>query len=310
MSIRPLDLLDLPIIARYRNAALTLDSVRALTRGHPLGTAGFLAYFNPARHVYSAIANGSGSKILGGIIHRRGDTFAKLLYLTPASQLDHPELPELIEHLSGEAGKWGTFHVIAELDETSQAFIALRKAGFSVYAWQRMWNVSHIMDAGSRADWKRVKSVDLPSIQNLYYQIVPPLMHPVEPAPKRAIGFVCANGLKCYASMTSGTQGILLTPLMHPEVTDVGERLAALVNGLPDRRGRQVYLCVRSYQAWLEPALEDLGAQAAARQAVMVKRLTRTVQEEQTVPAVPSSVRVQPSQVRRIDVDEQMNSLR
>jgi hypothetical protein len=304
MSIRPLDILDLPIIARYRNTALTLDSVRALTRGHPLGRAGVLTYFNPARHLYSAIVNGDGGRVLGGIIHRRGDTFAKLLYLAPASQLDHPELPELIEHLAEEAGRWGIFHVIAELDETSLAFTALRRAGFSVYAWQRMWDVSNITEAGSGSDWKRVKSVDLHSIQSLYHQIVPPLMHPVEPAPNRATGFVCANGLKCYASVTSGSQGILLTPLMHPEVTDVGERLAALVNGLSDRRGRHVYMCVRSYQTWLEPALEDLGALAAARQAVMVKRLTRLVQEEQTVPAVPSSVRVQPSQVRRIGADK------
>jgi hypothetical protein len=58
MSIRSLDLLDLPTIARYRNDVLTLDSARALTRGHPLGTMGLLAYINPARHLYAAIANG------------------------------------------------------------------------------------------------------------------------------------------------------------------------------------------------------------------------------------------------------------
>ena len=304
MSIRPLDLLDLPTIARYRSDALTLDSARALTRGHPLGAAGFLAYFNPARHLYSAIANGDGASILGGITHSRGETFSKLLYLTPVSQLTHPELPDLIEHLSAEAGKWGVFHVIAELDETSRAFYAIRKAGFSVYAWQRMWDISNITEADSKSGWRRTQSVDLPSIQSLYHQIVPPFLHPVEPAPKRALGFVCSDGSKCYVSVTSGAQGILLTPLIHPEMSDVGARLAALVQGLPDRRGRPVYLCVRSYQTWLEPALEDLGAQAAARQAVMVKRLTRLVQEEQPAQAVPSRVSVQPSRVSRIDADE------
>jgi hypothetical protein len=284
MSIRPLDLLDLPIIARYRNDALTLDSARTLTRGHPLGTAEFMAYFNPARHLYSAIANGNGDSILGGIIHTRGETFAKLLYLTPASQLNHPELPALIEHLAVEAGKWGAFHVIAEVDETSDAFDALRKAGFSVYAWQRM--------------------VNLPAIQSLYHQIVPPLLHPVEPAPNHAAGFVWADGMKCYASTTSGMYGIVLTPLIHPEIMDVSGKLAALVMSLPYKRNRPVYLAVRSYQAWLEPVLEDLGAKAAARQAVMVKRLTRLIQEGQTAPAVPAGVRVQTSQVSRAEIDE------
>lgn len=307
MSIRPLDILDLPIIARYRNAALTLDSARALTRGHPLDAVGFLSYFNPARHLYSAVANGDGNDILGGVIHKRGETFAKLLYLSPLSRLDHPELPELIEHLAEQAGKWGTFHVIAELDETSHVFTALRKSGFSVYAWQRMWNVSHITEASSGPLWRRARSVDLPAIQSLYHQIVPPLLHPVEPAPRHALGFVCADGMKCYASVTSGAQGILLAPLMHPEVTDVEPRLAALVNGLPDRRNRPVYMCVRSYQTWLEPALEDLGAQAAARQAVMVKRLTRMVAEEQPAPAVPSGVSIQPSRVSRAHADKRVD---
>jgi hypothetical protein len=58
---------------------------------------------------------------------------------------------------------------------------------------------------------------------------------------------------------------------------------------------------VRSYEAWLEPVLEDLGAKSAARQAVMVKHLTRLVKDEQTVRAnQPVGVTVQPSRVSRI----------
>jgi hypothetical protein len=81
MSIRSLDILDLPLIARYRNDALTLDSTRALTRGHPLGAAGLLAYINPARNMYSAVANGRGNTLLGGVIHSRGESYAKLLFV-------------------------------------------------------------------------------------------------------------------------------------------------------------------------------------------------------------------------------------
>lgn len=299
--IRSLDLLDLPYIARYRNDTLTLDSARALTRGHPLGAAGFLSYFNPARHLYAAVANGNGSSILGGVIHTRGDTFAKLLYLTPSSQLTHPELPSLLDHLSIEAGKWGAFHVLAEIDETSDAFILLRKAGFSVYAWQRMWDVSNLTDAGSGSSWKRSRSVDLPAIQSLYYQIAPALLHPIEPAPNRPRGLISGDGIKCYANMTSGAVGIMFTPLIHPEVSNVGERLVGLVKAIPDRRSRSVYFCVRSYQAWLEPVLEDLGAQATSRQAVMVKHLTHLVRDQETAPAVPSGATIQPSRVTRID---------
>jgi len=300
MSIRPLALLDLPYLYSFRDAAIGLDTARTLTRGNPLGAVGLFAYVNPARHIYSAIINGEGESVLGGIIHYRDDTFAKLLYIAPSSQLNHPGLPELIENLAAQAGTWGAFHVLAEVDERSDAFVALRKAGFSVYAWQRMWDVSEITEAGSGPDWIRVKSVHLPSVQSLYHQIVPPLLHPFEPQPKSPTGWMCNEGVKCYVSMVHGVYGIVLTPLIHPEATDVSKKLASLINNLPDRRNRPVYLCVRSYQAWLEPVLADLGAQGADRQAVMVKHLARLVKEEQTVPAVPSGARVQPSQVSRV----------
>jgi hypothetical protein len=306
MTIRSLDLLDLPIIARYRNDVLTLDSARALTRGHPLGTMGLLAYINPARHLYAAIANGGDVSLLGGVIHTRGETFAKLLYLAPSSHLNAPELPALIEHLVTQAGEWEAFHVMAEVERSSDVFPALRIAGFSVYAWQRLWDVSLIEKAVSaqQSGWRRIRSVDLPAVQNLYYQIVPPLLHPVEPAPNRVVGFVHSENLKCYANISAGMYGIVLTPLIHPDEQNVSEKISALVASLPDRRGRKVYLNVRSYQTWLEPVLTDLGAEGSARQAVMVKHLARLVKEGQPARAVPSRVSVQASNMSRMDVDE------
>ena len=307
MTIRPLDLLDIPIITRYRNDVLTLDSARALTRGHPLGAMGLLAYINPARHLYAAIANGGESALLGGVIHSRGDTFAKLLYLAPSSRLDDRQLPALIEHLAAQAGEWKAFHVMAEVDETSDVFPALRMAGFSVYAWQRLWDVSQLEKTESDlpvVGWRRVQSVDLPAVQSLHYQIVPQLLHPVEPAPNRVTGFVHSENMKCYASVTSGMYGIVLTPLIHPDEHHVSEKIAALVASLPDRSGRRVYLNVRSYQTWLEPVLEDLGAKASPRQAVMVKHLARLVKEGQLARTVPANVNVQPSRISRMDIDE------
>jgi len=312
MPIRPLAILDLPYLYSFREEAIGLDTARTLTRGNPLGAVGLFAYVNPARHIYSAIVNGEHESVLGGIIHSRDETFAKLLYIAPSSQLNHPDLPELIENLSAQAGTWGAFHVLAEVDETSDAFIALRKAGFSVYAWQRMWDVSDVTETNSdaRAErkakpevevWTRVKSVHVPSVQSLYHQIVPPLLQPVEPQPNNALGWMSNEGVKCYVGVTHGAYGIVLIPLIHPEATDVSAKLASLISNLPDRRNRPVYLCVRSYQAWLEPVLADLGAQGADRQAVMVKHLARLVKEGQPAHTVPKGASVQPSQMSRAE---------
>ena len=285
MKTRPLDILDLPTLARYRNQVVSLDAARLIMRGNPLGAEGFMSYFNPARHIYTGVAQENGTTLLGSVIHTSGDSFAKLVYLAPAQELTHPNLPALIEHLSAQAGKWGAFHVLAEVDETGDAFTALRKAGFSVYAWQRIWDVSHIIPSAPAEKWTRAQAVHLPAIQSLYYQIVPALLQPVQQTPKRASGFISTDEVKCYVSLARGNRGILLTPFIHPETSDVAEKLASLLSHISGRGDRPVYLCVYSYQAWLEPALEDLGGKASQRQAVMVKHLARLVKDEQTVSA-------------------------
>ena len=316
MSVHPIDLLDLPALYRYRSEAISLDTGRLLTRGNPLGAIGVMSYANPRRHIYSAVSKDEGETLVGGISQTNGDSFARLLYLAPASHMDHPELPSLIDHLSTQAGTWGALHVLAEVDELSPAFVPLRKAGFSVYAWQRIWDVTSLAaepagkEGGEPADangnskqrWRRVESVHLPAVQNLHHQIVPPLMQPVEPAPKRPGGFICNEGVRAYVSLATGMLGIVLYPLIHPDVGDVGTRLTGLICHLPNRGGRPVYVCVRSYQAWLEPVLVDLGAKPAERQAIMVKHVARLVKDEQAVLAKqPANVTVQASGMTRME---------
>jgi len=306
MTIRSLDLLDLPTLYRFRGEAVSFDTTRALTRGNPLGAAGMLAYVNPQRHIYSAVSVNEGATLLGGVIRTNGDTYARLLYLSPASSLAHPDLPAMIEHLSVAAASWGAFHVLAELDEDSIAFSALRRAGFSVYAGQRMWDVGALMGASGNTGWPRAKSINLLTIQNLHHQIVPPLLQPIEPAPRRAAGFICSEGGPCYASTSTGLNGVVVFPLIHPDTTDVAGKLSALIHCLPNRGGRPVYVCVRTYQAWLEHVLEDLGAKPGPQQVVMVKHMTRLVKEEQAVRArQPAGVSVQPSRVSRFEEKKQ-----
>lgn len=303
MSTRALDLLDLPTLHRYRNEALGFDATRAVTRGNPLGAMGLMAYIDPTRHMYAAISDdGNRPSLLGGVFQARGETFAKLLYLAPVSRLEDPALPALLENLAAEAGSWGAFQVIAEVDENCPAFPSLREAGFSVYAWQRMWDVSEFTGSEDAEGWQRASSIHLPGIQSLYQQIVPPLLQPVEQMPRQPAGFICSEDLKCYVSYSSGAYGIALHPLIHPEATRVRDKLFALVSQLPNRRNRRVYVCVRSYQAWLENVLADLGGSAGPRQAVMVKHLARLVKDEQAVRAQqPAGVSVQPSRVSRIE---------
>lgn len=298
MSIRPIELFDLPLVYRHRGELVGLDATRMLTRGNPLGAIGLLASINPARNVYAAIAGANHSSVLGAVMQTRGDTFARLLYLAPRRNLRHPELPVLLDALASQAGSWGAFHVLAEVDETGEAFVPLRNAGFSVYAWQRMWDVSNVHAASDKSTWQRMGATRPAAVQGLLQQIVPPLLHAVEPLPRDGIGWSSGDAATCFVVAKQGVHGTVLAPLIHPEATDVGARLAALISDFSGRGNRAVYVCVRSYQAWLEPVLADLGATAAARQAVMVKHLARPLLAEQPSKVVqPAGVSVQPSRV-------------
>lgn len=299
---RALELLDLPSLYRHRNEAVALDTTRLLTRGNPLAPSVLLGYLNPAGRVYSAVSQ-DGTALFGGVVYTNGGSLAKLLYLAPADELTHPELPGLVEHLVAAAGGRGAMHVLAEVDEGSDAYRALRQAGFAVYAWQRVWDMTPL-DGTTRGRWRAAAEADLASIQSLHHQMVPALLHPIEQPPQRAEGLVCcadgnhkaASPVRGYVEVTHGIQGIVLTPLIHPDATEVAEKLSTLPADVPERRSRPVYLCVRSYQAWLEPVLDDLGAVPADRQAVMVKHLAHLVKEEQPVKAAKPAVAVQPSQ--------------
>ena len=62
-------------------------------------------------------------------------------------------------------------------------------------------------------------------------------------------------------------------PFIHPDIQSVTDLVSDLFHNIPNRHSRPVYFCIRSYQSWLENALEDLQAEASPLQAVMVKHL-------------------------------------
>ena len=210
-----------------------------------------------------------------------------MTFLAPAEYVNQLAAA-LLDHLAAQAGEWGAFHLLAEVDEDSPVFRTLRNSGFAMYAWQRAWKLP-ILDAGSdQGSWRQADEMDWPAIQSLYGQIVPALLNPVEALPIQVAGLVCRpeGNLQAYITVKSGPAGVWIQPLIPPDSVCVSEQLTGLASGKTGWRPRNVYVCVRSYQAWLESVLEDLGAEAGPRQAVMVRRLAKTIKELQSVPAM------------------------
>jgi hypothetical protein len=284
MIVRSLDVLDLPLLSRYRRDMLSLDSARFLTRGNPLGAVALLSYLDPRRHIYTAVATENGSSLMGQVALREEETSARMTFLAPAENLNGLTLA-LLDHLVTEVGEWGAFHLLAEVDEDSPAFRFLRQAGFAMYAWQRIWKLPIPDPVNKQGNWRPAADTDWPAVQSLYGQIVPGLLHPLEVLPKQVMGMVCRpeGSLQAYVTVSRGPNGIWIQPIVPPDSDCVAEQLSGLASVMSDGRERPIYLCVRSYQAWLESVLEDLGAQAGPQQAVMVRRLAKVQRVEEKV---------------------------
>jgi hypothetical protein len=284
MIVRSLDVLDLPLLPRYRRDLLPLDSARLLTRGNPLGAAAMLAYLDPRRHIYTAMASNNGDSLMGQVTLREDESSARLAFLAPAQNLAVLSLP-MMDHMAVQVGEWGGLHLLAEVEEESPAYREMRLAGFATYAWQRVWKLPARGLTDKREYWRPAQGVDWPAVQSLYGQIVPALLSPVEGLPRQVIGLVCRHdgSMQAYVTIRSGPKGVWIQPIVHPDSDCVTEQLIELSGAMSNGHDKPIYVCVRSYQAWLEAVLEDLGAEAGPRQAVMVRRLAKVQRLEEKV---------------------------
>jgi hypothetical protein len=284
MTVRPLNLFDLPALGNYRRNLLALDSARAVTRGNLLGLTALFPFFNPGLHMFTAIQENDLMSVIGQVTLTKSDAFARISFLASGNALGDGEAP-ILDHLVLQAGNWGALYVVAEVDERSLAFKSLRKAGFSMYAWQKVWQLAGPGDNNPGVQWKTASATEMLAVQNLYTQIVPALLQPVDVMPRRDGGLICTfdGNIQMYAAVTSGPIGVWIQPLVHPDAACAADCLQTLLSAIPNRGGIPVYLCIRSYQAWLESTLEELGAWSSPQQAVMVKHLAAMLRDEAKV---------------------------
>jgi len=289
MTIRPFDWRDLPILHRYRNQGLCLNSALGLTRGESLSPTVLLSYLSPTTGYFTWISPDDEQPILGQINHPSESSFGRISFLAPARAIKSPRSQALLEYLAVQAGQRGAFHLLAEIDELDPGFEVLRQAGFGIYARQRFWKIGEDSQAADTAfKWEPVKGLHSVSVQTLFHNVVPGLVGQVEPLPlKHLQGLVCfeESEISGYVDLKYGYYGIWAQPFIHPHVEKIDALLDGMIRSIPDRRSRPVYVCVRTYQSWLEPAIGAMDSQSSPLQAVMVKRLA--VRSKVKVQALP-----------------------
>ncbi|HSF80170.1 MAG TPA: hypothetical protein VLA49_02990 [Anaerolineales bacterium] len=280
MKVRPFDWRDLPALHRVRDQGVYLHSALVLTRGPLLVPGALLSTFAPGMGIYTSISfneQAQPAQLFGQVIQAAGAQCAQLTFLAPSEALENENLQVLLEHLSRQAVERGAFRLLADVDERTAAFEMLRQAGFAIYARQRIWQLKTSLSSGDESmAWQTATERDLIAVRSLYNNLIPGLVQQVEPFPsERLRGLVFRQGgdLLAYIELKYGHRGIWAQPFIHPDAEDVVEKLIALLPNLPRRLSRPIYLCVRSYQSWLEPAIEHVGAEPSPRQAMMVKHL-------------------------------------
>jgi hypothetical protein len=263
-----------------------------------LMSSALVSYLAPTTGVFTYVCRSTSKDeplLIGQGLHNPGSHLAQMTFFTPHSALDSPGAQDLIEYLVFVIGKNGAFHLMADVEESGSAYETLRRANFSVYTRQRIWKIPQtVAEKPEEKTWREVKDVDTIAITSLYNDLVPQLVRQVEPYSARSQGGLLqyeGNTLVAYAEIRTGHRGIWIQPFVHPGVEDISKRFVDLLLEVPNRFSRPVYMCIRSYQSWLEGALENLGAEAGPRQAVMVKHMAAPQKAEvgKALPALDGS---------------------
>jgi hypothetical protein len=300
--IRSFSWRDIALLHRVRNMGVCPDSHLACTRGPHVLQDALVDLVTPGKSTCTLVVRPPDSKQLSGVgqfMHRVGQPYARLTFLGPLNAMAQPSGMRLIDALAHHAGKRGIHHLIAEVDEKHPVFENLRYCGFSIYARQRIWQLTDTpqIDSDAKDDtWRPETDADSVAIQNLYINLVPPLVQQVEPPPMRNNHNLVhwkGSDLLGYLAIEKGQKGIWAQPYYHPAVERIDDLLASLLITLSPTRHRPIFICVRSYQAGLSSSLERYGFTPRSNQAVAVKRLAASIRQRVRLP-LPSYNGTQP----------------
>lgn len=294
MLVRTFDWRDLPSLHRNRYKSVYMDSALVSTRGPQLFPGALLSYLASSVGVFTCVADGNETGeelVIGQFIHLLDSHFGHLTFMTPEAALSSPGVPALLDYMASLLGERGAMHLLADVDERSQAFEPLRKSGFAIYGRQRIWKLVDSLSRHEEANpWRAAVSQDTIAIRSLYNNLVPALVQQAEPFlldRPRGLVYYQEGDLLAFVELRYGHRGIWAQPFVHPDAGDFSERFVDFLHKVPRRYYRPVYICVRSYQSWLEASIEELGGEAGPRQAVMVKHLA--VQQKALRPvAIPA----------------------
>ncbi len=290
--LRSFNIADISLLNASKNRAVFLNNEAYLTDGSGgLTRSAILSPLSSFTGIFTFVSTSNGGQpLLGQVHHEAEDAVAYCRFLAPEDELNSAS--PMLEHMLKCVGERGAQSLVIEVEEGSQMFSILRKAGFSIYARQRVWRLDKAPSTPeSHSHWRPMLSRDQLAMQLLRNRLLPGEVQQIETdVDKPRDGYVYyRNGeLLAFAEVKRGRHGIWLQPFVDLNAEPFDEILFDLLAKLHPRASRPLYIGLRSYQNWLEGALIDLEAQPSPRQAVMVRRtvVPLKVEEARRVPVV------------------------
>jgi len=310
MDINPISWRDIRTLHQNRHNSVFFDTALLLTRGSLLIQGALLSYLAPSLGISTCIAknrDGNKKSIIGQVIHHSNPNYSHLTFLSPAKAVNSNAALKVVEYLIKASGNKGATRMLADVDENHPAFEMLRQASFAVYTRQRVWKVSKLYETSKNTKmWHPASMQNGNKIRALYHSLVPALVQQAEPFTfnnPQGLVFEQDGEIMAYVELKYGPKGIWAQPFIHPDTQDVSKHFIELIENIPYRRSRPIYICIKSYQFWLESFLEKIGAEPGPIQAIMVKHLAIS-QKATKVYEIPALERGTPevtASIRRLE---------
>jgi ribosomal protein S18 acetylase RimI-like enzyme len=268
--------MDLALLRRVAARGLYLDITASIGNTHPLETAmlnmvGLKGLGRPTfilRTEHTAYASQM----------RLEDHHAHVTLLAPKPRQNgspHPWL-SLIDHMVWQAGRRGAYLISAEVPVDSAGFELFRKAGFTIYSRENVYvlekptSARQIISEDRRLVIRNIEEGDTLRLSALYSSTVPQMVQQVAPCPQdwHGLALLLDHRLMGCLMVHSQKRGLLLQPILHPELYDLAPQvLASALKMLPERK---IYIRLHAYEEWLRRTLEtDFGFEEIARYALM-----------------------------------------
>lgn len=273
-------IVDLPLIQRLKASGTVLDSELGLTRDARGPNSLLLSSLLFPRGVYTLVARSETQPVVGQFRYRPDEQIAHIVYIAPSldDNTEDTVWLHILDAMAREAGKHGAHSLVAEIEITSNLFETLRTAGFATYARQMIWRHEPIDKdiADDGIELEEANNDNQLSIMSLIANTIPTILQQVAAPPSDMDGLVYRKDgrVEAFIGISEGTEGVYLLPFIHPDMLDsAAEIITVAITQINRARKVPIYVCVRTYQSWLNHIMEKLQFEQWIEQAVMVKQI-------------------------------------